>query len=76
MDVALDRPDVGGVELHGPDDDRNGNTEDGFVGAEIGVDGADGVICSDANSCSGSEDVSLTPRSILPGTVLPEAGGS
>lgn len=49
IEVVLDRPEMGGVELPWPDD-KKGNTEDGLVGAEVGVVGADDEICSDANS--------------------------
>ena len=50
MEVLLDRPEVGGVKLPWPDDDKNGNTEDGLVGADVGVDGADGEMWSEAKS--------------------------
>lgn len=45
--------DVGGVE--DPSfEDKKGNTEDEFIGAEVGVAGADVDMHKDESSCSGS----------------------
>lgn len=42
---------------------RNGNTEDGLAGTDVGVDGAELEMCSEASSCRGSMSVSRrSPR--------------